>query len=893
MNILTTYTLKYLRLNKKRTAVTILGVILSSTLLCGVFLLGLSFQKVMIDHEIYMSGNWHAKFLNVSYANAIQISQNSAVESAMFSRLIGNATYGSHNNTRPYLYVTTYDSHSFQNQSIQLLSGRLPKKPNELLISESMIRDSGLDLKPGSTLRLTFGQRNFPDYTGRVKAWGGEEYVALQKGETFTPSSSKTYTVVGVMAPQPGDTSMPAAFPAFTYLDLSQLTATDTVNVSILAKNPWSINTTAPEIAKSAGLTVTSSSDGTPTDISYNEKLLPWLGGSGKSNYFGFFLETIAIVIVLILSGSALLIYNAFAISIGERKKQFGMFASIGATSAQIRRIVLTEASIIAAIGVPLGILVAIIGMEILTVLTRGFVSQLILDVTHGLSLVVSPLVIVSTVLLSAATVLLSAWIPAMRAACVSPIDAIRQSGEIKEGKTIRLRTNPLVRRLFGFEGELALKSLKRDRKRYFTTLLSLMLSIILFVSFNSLMLYTTTTQKHASNAMNFDLQVALDYNQSHAKDFIEQVSKLPEVQQVAYRRSTYEAYIPPRSEITNQALQALQELQGAKNLPKAAAGGTYQFVLQVSAVGPAEFAYYARELGIDPKQYSDPAKPMGILLDHTDLNQNGKVYDFNLFNLKPGDTITVSKMSNYTPSQIGGMATSKLTWKIGTVNPKEAPLGFLGKTTTIVVPELIVSDAVFNGLSDQMQQLGPINPGAMYIQSTGGNTAAVVAAIRRVYQSTVGGNFSYFSRVEMNKSQALITLMTNLFFYGFLALITLIGVINIINTLDSNIKLRRREIAMLKSVGLTPGGFRSMLQYESLFYGMTALLYGLPLGIAVSVIIYLQFGGVSSFAFSLPWEAIVACIIGVLVIVLATMMLSGAMIRNDNIVDTIKNENL
>jgi putative ABC transport system permease protein len=117
--------------------------------------------------------------------------------------------------------------------------------------------------------------------------------------------------------------------------------------------------------------------------------------------------------------------------------------------------------------------------------------------------------------------------------------------------------------------------------------------------------------------------------------------------------------------------------------------------------------------------------------------------------------------------------------------------------------------------------------------------------------------------------------------------------VTNIVNTLDTNIKLRRREIAMLKSVGLTPGGFRRMLRYESLFYGLTALLCGLPLGIALSVLIYYQFDGVSTFAFSLPWGAIAACIAGVLAIVFATMMISGAMIRDDNIVDTIKEENL
>ncbi|HSK87785.1 MAG TPA: ABC transporter permease, partial [Anaerolineales bacterium] len=188
MNILMTYTLKYLRLNRKRTAVTILGVILSAALICGVFLLGVSFQKVMIDHEIFMAGNWHAQFHAVSYANAKYITENSAVQTAMLSESLGSATYGSQNEVRPYLYVTAYDALSFQHHSIQLISGRFPQNADELLISPVMIRDSGLSLKPGSTLQLAFGQRNIPDYDERVKAWGGEEYVALADWETFTPS---------------------------------------------------------------------------------------------------------------------------------------------------------------------------------------------------------------------------------------------------------------------------------------------------------------------------------------------------------------------------------------------------------------------------------------------------------------------------------------------------------------------------------------------------------------------------------------------------------------------------------------------------------------------------------------------------------------------------------
>jgi len=889
MNILTTYTLKYLRLNRKRTAVTILGVILSAALICGVFLLGVSFQKVMIDHEIFMAGNWHAQFHAVPYEKAKYISENSAVQTAMFSASLGSATYGSHNTVRPYLYVTAYDALSFQNHSIKLISGRFPQNADELLISPVMIRDSGLSLKPGSTLQLAFGQRNIPDYDEMVKAWGGEEYVALADGETFTPSVSKTYTVVGVMAPLPDETSMPAAFPALTYLDPAQLAAADHVDISILARDPRSISTSAPQMAKSAGLDVNTGSDGQIKSITYNEELLPWLGGSGRSNYVRSFLLIMAVLIVLIVCGSALLIYNAFAISIGERKKQFGMFASVGATSAQIRRIVLTEAGVIAAIGIPLGILGAIAGVAILVKLTQGIVSQLILDAEQGLPLVVSPPVIGLTVLFSAATILLSAWIPARRASRVSPIDAIRQSGELQEGKPLNLRTSPLVRRVFGFEGELALKSLQRDRKKYLTTLLSLMMSIILFVAFNALRLYTDTTTRLAVQSMNYDLQIDLDYRQSHAKDFANLVSQLPEVQRVSYIRCSHEAYVPPRTVITDPAYQALQELTSLEfeNLPSPVEGGTYAFVLKVCTVGPAEFAHYAAQLGLDLGQYSDPSAPLGILLNHSTLRQGGKLYDFDLLNLKPGDTISATQMPGWSAPQAEGEATSSLTWTVGAVTG-ETPLGFRG---TGLVPEMIVSDAVFDSLSDRMLQLGPTALGQMTVKSD--DPDAALEAIERLYKSTVGGNFSYYSMKEFNKSQTLQTMMTNLFFYGFLALITLIGVTNIVNTLDTNIKLRRREIAMLKSVGLTPGGFLRMLRYESLFYGLTALLYGLPIGIALSFLIYKQFGGVIYFAFSLPWGAIAACVLGILAIVFATMMVSGAMIRNDNIVDTLKEENL
>ena len=260
---------------------------------------------------------------------------------------------------------------------------------------------------------------------------------------------------------------------------------------------------------------------------------------------------------------------------------------------------------------------------------------------------------------------------------------------------------------------------------------------------------------------------------------------------------------------ITDPAYQALQELNNLKleNLPYPVAGGTYQFVLQVCAVGPAEFAYYAAQLGLDPQQYSDPSAPLGILINHITLRQGGKLYDFDLFNLKPGDTISASKMSGYSSPQTGDESTRQPDVDGGRGHPGVSS-GFSGGN----------AGSEFDRLGRRLRWFERPAAAVRPEQSRRHvhpeqDPDAAVAALQRLYRATVGGNFSYYSTAEINKNRNLQALMINLFFYGFLVLITLIGVTNIINTLDSNIKLRRREIAMLKSVGLTPGGFRRMLQ--------------------------------------------------------------------------------
>ena len=190
------------------------------------------------------------------------------------------------------------------------------------------------------------------------------------------------------------------------------------------------------------------------------------------------------ILISVIMIGSILVIYNSFAISVSERKKQFGMLSSIGATKKQIKKSVIYEGAILGSIGIPLGIISGILGIGITLNIVNNLLKPMFLESMTNISLhlIVSWQAIVIATVLIAITIYLSVVIPTKRASKISPIEAIRGNNEIKM-KAKKLKTPKIFRKLFGIEGEMALKNLKRSRKKYRTTVISLMISIILFIS--------------------------------------------------------------------------------------------------------------------------------------------------------------------------------------------------------------------------------------------------------------------------------------------------------------------------------------------------------------------------------------------------------------------------
>ena len=134
-------------------------------------------------------------------------------------------------------------------------------------------------------------------------------------------------------------------------------------------------------------------------------------------------------------------------------------------------------------------------------------------------------------------------------------------------------------------------------------------------------------------------------------------------------------------------------------------------------------------------------------------------------------------------------------------------------------------------------------------------------------------------------------SLVINIFVFGFITLISLISLANIFNTVSTGLALRRREFAMLKSVGMSPASFRRMIRFESLFYGGKAVLYGLPAGFLVMFAMYMVLKRNFSTGFTVPWGGVIAGILLIFLMVGLTMFYAGRKLKEEHIVESLRDD--
>ncbi|MGI6364447.1 MAG: FtsX-like permease family protein [Bacillota bacterium] len=858
MNVTHRLTLRHLKLNKSRTLVTIIGVVLSVAMLTAVTNIVASARDMFIRMVIETDGNWHAYFHKVPADKLDVFLDSQEVNKVMFSSELGYAPLeASGNPNKPYWFIHQYDEAGFENLTLTLLEGRFPANSTEIVVPEHVLYNGEADIAIGDKLELTLGQR----YADPGQEYRLDQTNPYQPEEVFASESTRVYTVVGIIRrPLIEEYSSPG-YSAFTLLDAQDIKSIYAVNVYVqFQKVSRALYGISEELADRAGM------EKGDRQIAYNRDLLGLYGVSdspfGRKVLSALFLVA-AIVIAIIMVGSISLIYNAFAISLSERSRHLGMLASVGATKAQKRRLVLFEGLIISIISIPVGLLAGTAGIGI----TFAAVSPLLETVfasSTSLRLVVSPISIVAAIACSLLTIFISTWIPARRAAKISPIDAIRQSRDIKlSGK--KVRTSKLTRRLFGFEAELGLKNLKRYRRRYRTTVVSLSISIILYLTVAAFAAYAGLSAEMLSEDIIFDIVVNVESSAAKGQEIYQRIAQLDLVDKYAIEHIiTGHTWVDAA-----KASDFVAEKAGPE-------GKGYRYEVRIQSLDAKAFAQYLRDNGI--KMAATGADPKGILINkaRTRDYDNLKIIDTEVIKAEVGDTFIVDHGSD----QVGKISIAAIT--------DQPPIGtsIMFTTETIV---LVVSEEDLGAYAEMLDN--PEFQSAMYIISSA--PEVLENDIRRLHKADFRGTLNLYNYAKHLQNQRNMLTLLSVFTTGFIVLITGICIANIMNTISTSIALRRREFAMLKSVGLTPKGFARMLRFESIFYGIKALSIGLPLSLAINYLLFRSMGGAFEFPFILPWGNYLIAIVAVFVVVFVTMLYFSARVKKENIVDTLKDENL
>lgn len=901
MNVFNKVTLQSLKKNKTRTIVTIIGIILSAAMICAVTTFASSFMNYAKETTIYSDGNWHGYERDTDWNTYTEIWGTGKVEEAVYLQQLGYAyADGCENEFKPYIYVLGAGKDVEEVLPIHITSGKYPTSSTEIMLPNHLYTNGGVRYSLGDTITLELGQRMLDGYpmTQNNPCYIYEQGEEVFNGEELEVKETRTYTVVGFydrMSNMIEETTAPG-YTALTVSDKETYTPYK-YDVYFRMENPKEIYSFMKELGLSGDT---------------NRDLLMYSGTFAVDSFSTMLYSLAAIVIGLIMFGSVALIYNAFSISVSERTKQFGLLSSVGATKKQLKRMVLFEALSVSVIGIPLGVLAGVGGIGVTLLFVGDKFRAMGFPIDMKLS--VSPAAIIIAVIVALITVLISAWIPSKRATKVSAVEAIRQNLDVNaKGKNVK--TSKLTYKLFGLPGVLANKHYKRNKKKYRTTVLSLFMSIVLFVSASAFTDYLMETVAGGFGSVGYDLTMHAsgnEFDKITPEELLNRMKAAKSVTGGAFSQERYTNATISTKYLTNEGIEFLDRNQG-QNQDKASRN-IYSYI---TFVDDASFKALLKENGLSEQQYMNPEKPLAIAVDGSVMfNLYTQKYETtNFFKNKSAELVVQSEKeipgyycSGEIPDENGDIVVVYKKDHESNVEGEEE-LFFSPEEaytyTTLNIGSIVYEKPFFVRDGDTVRLIYPFSlaesvfedfnaiDNSYYYMLTSDNHSESYTAVQSV-MSDNGFNVKNLQNIaEMEESERNIVTIIRVFSYGFIVLISLIAAANVFNTISTNISLRRREFAMLKSVGMAQKDVNKMMNFECLLYGSRALLYGLPVSCGITYLIYLAIMEGYETTFHLPWTAIGIAVLSVFLVVFVTMMYSMSKIKKDNPIDALKNENL
>ena len=904
MSIFTKLTQRYLSKNKTRTIVTLIGIIVSMALFTAVIEGAYSGYQFLKNREIAVTGEWQVIMNNVNEEGLEEVKTNKQIEKYENVYTLGWAEVANENDGKPYLLVQSLGDTEHALFPINLVSGRMPEKEDEILLPENFIANAKEKYQVGDTITLETGQRF-------IEKEQLSENTPYQEKESLKNTTKHTFTIVGIMERLPFEIE---EFSCPGYTCITNGFHTDNQKLFLTIHSPSKMQDFL--------MRQTISDSYVP-----HSDLLRFYGAFKASGERSVLIGLTTVLVLLIAYGSISLIYNSFSISISERIRQFGIMRSIGASNRQIRRMVLFEAFLLAIIGIVLGIIVGCVGIGVtLAWVQNNFIVNITNKVGLGLRLVISPLPILIAVLICLVTTIVAAYIPAYKAIHKSAIEAIRQSDEIII-KPNEVKTSKLTQKLFGFAGVMATKNFKRNKRKYRSTILSLALSVILFISAASLTQYVSRMlliQSSNDHKMNVMYNVYTDEQEDVDQRF-NMIKAIPEIQNIAITQKIFDEVYIQRNYIASEYWTA--ENQQYLRRIKDAVGVNVELIF----VDDDTFHNLCKQNKIDSSSYFDETNPKGLLYNHviqqfiredkaiardvsvidTDANnvpmfvreykeiegyaslhepyiKDGKQYYLfypieYIEEMKGYENLDMRKAKLYPVEEIDIDIPLVAGAQI-----KENLFTLSRNTMQLIYPRSMATTLFTNTDTNYIKRLS--NP-EIGIQTD--NHAIVTQKLEKIKKDNGWSADQIYDFDRDRQNNRMFILVINVFSYGFILLIGVISIANVFNTISTNIILRRKEFAMLRSVGMSEKGFQKMLNYECLIYGGRSLAIGLPISFIFSFFIHYVINQMVQVDYFIPYVSVLLAIAMVFVVVFITMLYTTRKIRRNNVIEELRIENI
>lgn len=848
---------RYLKSNKKRTALTIIGIILSVALITSICTFILTVQNSMLEQQIKEVGAFHAVVEKATRADIEKLEINPKIDKLG----LGKSEEPVQFIKDKLIGINHLNESGFELMNVQLEEGELPKKGNEIAVERWILRYFESGIKVGDEIEIKDEKGNAKSYvlSGIVKDDWRSQNIGTAKG----------YMAVD-----------------HEILQGSEVTAL--VQIKEKADKWQVINEIKESVSEGA-------------EVSHNEDLMRLTGESSDSGLNAAITTVVIMVIGIVVLATVVVIYNAFQISIAERIKQIGLLRAIGTTKKQIINLVLREATLMILIGVPLGMFFGIIAVYCIAFV---FTKLTPTGDFSNLKVVLSPITLILSGIIGALSIYASAYLPARSAGKTSPLVAISSQALIKKEK--RSRGGLFLGRFLKIDWGMALKNVKRNKKRFYVTVFSMAISVTLFVTFTSFAKFSSNFTDEITESNDMDFSVSLNYNDDNvdgiSEKLIDEVKAIPNVENI-YKRysrlSTCEALVD-RSIIPEEVLKWSEESgkefgMNENRLPTVSLDGKEKLsipvVIDAYDEGKLEKSHkYVKEGSIDN------LKEDAIIVVRNTRFFGERTLISPMANLKVGDEVPLStdyyyydgessevqikEDLNYASDEVEKLKVAAIV----EVAPfKDADYY---ETLNIIVSEKtaekIIKDNLYLQNQYYVESLDIRLTDDVYVDD-------VDSALRELENTNPG--ITYFNKIEFNKQDKAFKIQMLILLMGFTIVISLISAVNIVNTVTTNILLRRKELAALEAIGMTNKQVRRMITFEGVLFGIYGGIIGSVLGTAFSYMLYEPMSSIRRFAFAFPWQSIIIAVTAVVIVGYISALIPLRRLKKDSIIEVIRGE--